>query len=240
MCASGFAAVCRHCPRIFHTPTLAKTAKIPKKTPVNSSQSTPDSLTNGPHTASPKRLLPRFKPCPVRRTCEVVRAACCTSRTPELAAFVSVFVTVLVTGGASVEAAPAPAGVPAEAEGFGAVAASTAVTSVLAAARAPIPSARPNRTESIPQSVTVFPSWPAKSWPLQPRQRNPLCRIQHGEHERKGGQSNEKYSLADRRILRCCSGIYGLGTKTYAARRTSCAPPGRGLGRSSHDRLEKN
>ncbi len=36
-------------------------------------------------------------------------------------------------------------------EGFGAVAASTAVTSVLAAARAPNPSARPNRTESIPR-----------------------------------------------------------------------------------------
>jgi hypothetical protein len=35
------------------------------------------------------------------------------------------------------------------AEGLGAVAASTAVTSVFAAARAPIPSARPKRTESI-------------------------------------------------------------------------------------------
>jgi len=59
---------------------------------------------------------------------------------------------VLVAGcGAAfgVAGAAARVGVVLAADGFGAVAASTAVTSVFAAARAPTPSARPKRTESM-------------------------------------------------------------------------------------------
>src|SRR6202041_1848000 len=97
----------------------------PKNTPVSSSHSTPDSFTNGAHTAWPNRLLPSFTPLPVCRTCEAVRAACSPSRAPVVAA--SVFPTV--------EGAPAFADVPAGAgvDGFGAGAASTAAASVLAA-----------------------------------------------------------------------------------------------------------
>ncbi len=64
-CASCPAPVPWMIPRCLHNPTPIVSAKSPKNTPVNSSQSTPDSLANGPHTASPKRLPSRFSPRPV-------------------------------------------------------------------------------------------------------------------------------------------------------------------------------
>jgi hypothetical protein len=134
---------------------------MPKKTPVNSSHSAPDSFTNGPHTASPNCLLPCFNPCPVCRTCAVVRAACC--RTPEAATVPEVAAALE----AADEAGPVLCFAFSPEEGFGEVAASTAVISVFAAARAPTPSARPNRTESIPQSVAA-PATPMKGSAAKP------------------------------------------------------------------------
>ena len=63
--ASCMAAASRISPRSFQAVPAANTAKIPKKTPVNSSQRTPESFTTGPSTASPKFLLPRLRPSPV-------------------------------------------------------------------------------------------------------------------------------------------------------------------------------
>jgi hypothetical protein len=64
-CASWFVAVSRRFPRSFHAPPAAYSAKIPKKTPVNSSQSTPERRFTCPQNDSPNLLPPRASPCPV-------------------------------------------------------------------------------------------------------------------------------------------------------------------------------
>src|ERR1035437_9410013 len=74
-CPAAFAAPECHFPRSFHRYRTASSAKMPKKTPETSSQSTPESRTNGPHIASPRRRLSRRSPCSIPRACVTVRAA---------------------------------------------------------------------------------------------------------------------------------------------------------------------
>ena len=109
---------------------------MPKNTPVNSSQSTPDSRTKGPHTDRPNCLPPRFRFSVVCFTCDAARVTWSAMLEPDdwlLGA----------------DLGPACGVVDGLADGLGEVAASTAVTSVFAAALAPNPNARPKRTESI-------------------------------------------------------------------------------------------
>ena len=96
-CASWFAAVSCRSFRNFHAPVAANRANIPKKTPVNSSHRTPDSFTNGSHTAPPKRLLPCARPSFACRTWAVVRTACSPSRAPAAATLSSVGTVVAFT-----------------------------------------------------------------------------------------------------------------------------------------------
>jgi hypothetical protein len=128
---------------------------MPKNTPDSSNISTPDRRTNGPSAACRKRLLPWRNPRFACIACEIILPAsptgnvalCCAHAESELV---------------SVLAIPAVDGTDPDAfwaarlpEGDSALAASTAATTVLAACRAPKPSARPNRTASISSSVVA-------------------------------------------------------------------------------------
>lgn len=170
---------------------------MPKKTPVNSSHRMPDNRTVGPQTASPKRLLPRFRPSLVCFTCAVVRTVFCASRATGEDAAERFGVSEETAEGAPTEEAGAAVFAEGEdgfacaaAEGLGAVAASTAVTRVLAAARAPIPSARPKRTESISESVAVSSRdceiFVVCKTPAKADQRFHASRIQRWKQDGKG------------------------------------------------------
>jgi hypothetical protein len=124
------------------------------------------------------------------------------------------------------------------AEGLGAVAASTAVTSVFAAARAPIPSARPKRTESIFKSVAVYRSagavLAANLSTLQGSQKIEVTAIAHWRIQRvigklEGTKRNEELSVDDRRFMRRSSMFYRMGPKTQASGGGACGAPGGSL-----------
>ncbi len=110
--------------RCRHTSTPAAIANSPKNTPVSSNQSTPPARAAGFQTASPNRRPPRFTP-----------AATLPARRPAL------------QSGVTCTARPLPA------RGFGLLAASTARTTAFAVSRTPTPSARPNRSASITNSL---------------------------------------------------------------------------------------
>jgi hypothetical protein len=130
-----FAAVVCQAPRSFQVAPNANSAKIPKKTPVNSNQSTPETRTKGFHTSRPKRLAPSLTPFAV----EVARTA---GRGEDRVR------GGLITVGFCVEGAAGRDGVLTGA-GLGADAASAAATTVFAAARAPTPRALPNLAGSM-------------------------------------------------------------------------------------------
>ncbi len=115
-------------PRNFQAWITGNTVNSPKKTPVNSSHSTPLSRKNGLQAVSPNRRPPRTRPSFVARICCNVGAL--------------------------------RAGVTGAVEVLGEAAASAAMKTAFATPRAPIPSARPNRTVSIrgsvPSSVVPF------------------------------------------------------------------------------------
>ncbi len=140
-------------PRLFHTPTAAVTANRPKKTPVISSHSTPESFTSGLHTALPKRELPSRTPAVVVAADLRARTTCCAARAPAPPCRPGD----CISGGTGRGTDPGiDAGtgrtaldVCAAAFGLGAAAASAAFISARAASRAPAPNALPNRTRSI-------------------------------------------------------------------------------------------
>ena len=135
--------------RLFHTPTPAVIANRPKKTPVISSHSTPESFTKGPHTALPKRELPSRTPAVVVAACLRTRTTCRTARAPAPPCMPGGSISGR-TGSAARRTVP---DVLPGVLGFGAAAASAAFTSARAASRAPAPNALPNRTRSILQSL---------------------------------------------------------------------------------------
>ncbi len=133
-------------PRLFQTPTAAVIANSPKKTPVISSQSTPESFTKGLHTALPKRVLPSRTPAVVAAADLRARSTCPAARTPALP---SALAGDWISGRVLPPAGRAAFDPLADVCGFGAAAASAALTSARAASRAPAPNALPNRTRSI-------------------------------------------------------------------------------------------
>jgi hypothetical protein len=179
-CAPGCATPARHSLCRRHTLPAANSAKIAKKTPVTSSQSTPESRANGSHAASRNRLSPRRTPrawvAPFATPCAATRAAlltagrsggipasagfgigvavsCAAARAPLPVAFLLVVALVLRV------ALCAATGFALLLDGFSAVAASTALATVFTACRAPIPSARPKRTASISRSLAFRRAW---------------------------------------------------------------------------------
>ena len=160
---------CLKVPRSRQTAIRATSAKRPKKTPVSSSQSTPERRTAGPQRARPKRRLPSARPRGATEAGGVWRGrdgAATVARTP---------LAVAGTAGGRISASGRRTGPDAAAwgavaagaclglecvteggvcgewpAGVGAVAASTAWASVFAAWRAPIPRTRPKRALSIP------------------------------------------------------------------------------------------
>ncbi len=138
-------------PRLFQTPTPAVNANMAKNTPVISSHKTPESFTNGFHTALPKRELPSRTPLVVvtadLRACMICRAARAPGLTSSLTGVWTSGRVVLAVGWAGRGVGATGPGL----TGFGAAAASAAFTSARAASRAPAPNALPNRTRSIPE-----------------------------------------------------------------------------------------
>jgi len=116
-------------------------ANTAKKVPVTCSQITLEKVLSGVSIDRPASRACFFACCFVASTVRYASA------------------TWFIRGAAAGLTGPFPEGFPAvvrvaEPTGFGAVAASTALASVLAACRAPYPSARPRRTLSIPLSLT--------------------------------------------------------------------------------------
>lgn len=145
-----------------------ESAKMPKNTPVTSSQSTPERRTTGSTVESRKRVMPSFTRRTVGALVPAVRTADRAARFAEGAGSVARrcsfggevgFTTVAgwVRGAEEAIGAEEFATVAVDAEreagvgpdGFSARAASTALRTVFAACRAPNPSARPKRTASM-------------------------------------------------------------------------------------------
>ncbi len=145
------APACRP-PRRRHAAPAAASTKMPKKRPVTSSHNTPPRRAVGSHTARPNRRPPSTTP---RRVSTAAGVREDTGRSGALRGDAGRGVC---AGGTTLPTLAAPAfergGVAApaisDARGLGAVAASTAPTSVFAALRAPTPSTRPSRLLSIP------------------------------------------------------------------------------------------
>lgn len=150
--------------------TPVESAKMPKKTPVNSSQRTPERRTTGSTVESRKRVMPSFTPRTVGALLPAVRTAdrsvgfalgvgsdARRSRFGIAAGGTTTAEGVRGTEEAAADeallAAAADAGREAGvgADGLSARAASTALMTVFAACRAPNPSARPKRTASMGQ-----------------------------------------------------------------------------------------
>jgi len=143
-------------------------------------------------------------------------------------------VATVAASGRAADFGCAPAVVP---DGFGEVAASTAVTSVLAAARAPTPSARPKRTESMCKSVAALaPS--AKDTPSNAAAVACILRSQDASYLQFQWRANEEFSLDGDGILCSGSGFVGLGTPSHASHSGSRPQPGSRLVRSPHRSLK--
>jgi hypothetical protein len=105
----------------------------------------------------------------------------------------------------------------------------------LAAARAPTPSARPKRTESIPLSVAVQPA--SAKMLKSPAPSNAIAASLHPTPGKEAGGIHEKSSLDGVRALcRCCGSRY-VGAQKKRPGAGSCPSPGAGLVRSPHGRL---
>ncbi len=146
--------------------------------------------------------------------------------------------TVFCVAGAATEAAPLSVRAASLfAEGLGAVAASTASATVLAARRAPTPNTRPNRSESILASVARLPR-PSKSRFIasnqhrsQPKPGNlPAIRT------KETSQMKNFLWMVDRHL--CGRGRnHPLGPEAHPTRAGTRPSPRRGLGRPPHSRI---